>query len=268
MFLRWLNNKFQLANGDSEFEIKSDKIVRLQSHFIYTTGDFGSLTGGTNALATVVGNTNLAEQDKQGIGVLRTGTTTSGVARFGMPTGGSPSSVIQLGFQDWLWESMSRNLVLSTPTNRYAIIDGFCNLAAVTGGTDGVYFSYSDDTFNGNWTAVCVSNGVRTSVDTGIPASLLWEKRKITVDKDASSAKFYINNILVANIDTNIPKGTGRQLGLIFLIGNVTGTIGTRGVNIDYLEGVGSRHSYNQFTTANPLFTEDETDGYTINVII
>lgn len=239
MFSRWQNNRLILTPDRGDFEINSDRLIRIESHFVHNTGDFIAFANGTGAVANVL-TSNIAEGDKQGIGVLRTGSTATGSARFGSGASAS-TSALQLGFHDWIWESMSRILVLATPTNSFGIVDGFTDTLSIGTITDGVCFTYIDTLNNGNWTATCVSNSVQRLVDTGIPASLNWEKRRITINKAGTSAKFFINGVQVAEITENIPVGVGRQTNLQFMIINQTGTITTRGVNVDYLECVGKR---------------------------
>jgi hypothetical protein len=239
MFFRWVNNRQIVTSDRGDFEIESDRIIRIQSHFVHTTGDFVAISSGTGASAAVLSG-NIAEADKQGIGALRTGSTTTGTGRFGVNTGGSQAAVL-LGFQDWIWESMSRILVLSNTVDRYVIVDGFFDVPTSPGVVDGVYFTYTDSINSGNWAAICVSNSVATSVDTGIPATLSWEKRKITINKAGTLARFFIGDTVRAEITTNIPTGSNRQTSPQFVITNLLGTGVNRGINVDYLECVGRR---------------------------
>ena len=62
---------------------------------------------------------------------------------------------------------------------------------------------------NANWFAVTRNNGTETSVDTGIPATdSKFIKLHFIVAVDNSNVKFYIDDVLVTTITTNIPPTT------------------------------------------------------------
>jgi hypothetical protein len=71
-----------------------------------------------------------------------------------------------------------------------------------------IAFRYSSGT-DTNFQAVCQNAGTQTVVDTGIPADTVAHDFRIDVDS-ASSITFYIDNVLVATIATNIPTNTTR----------------------------------------------------------
>jgi hypothetical protein len=240
MFYRYVNNQKILTNdlSDIDIEIESSRIIRIKSHFIHTLGDFSAATSGTNASAAAVGTTgNIGVDDIVGIGGLRTGDVPTGWARFGAPSG-SIFRAILLGNHAWKYQSSSVILILSTATNNFWVLDGFFNTTTRTP-TAGIFFRYNHANSSGNWECVCVDNNTTTVVDSIVPGDLNWNTRRIEIDKLATTAKFYIDNTLVAEISTNIPKTTGNEVTPQMLLINTAGNSTARGVNVDYMELVG-----------------------------
>jgi hypothetical protein len=94
---------------------------------------------------------------------------------------------------------------LSTAAQEYELYFGFGDAQAAGNFTDGVYFRYDRVVLGANWWACSARAGVRTAVDTGIPADLVYHKFKIVVNAAGTSAAFYVDGALVATIITNIP---------------------------------------------------------------
>lgn len=83
----------------------------------------------------------------------------------------------------------------------------------------GVYFLLTTDaTGVGNWFAVAESNNVQTTVDTGVPvissgSSFGYQNFKITYDHPTTTATYFIDDVQVAAISTNIPTATQKIAG-------------------------------------------------------
>ncbi len=118
------------------------------------------------------------------------------------------------------------NLVaLSTVPNNYLTQLGIMDSNAAANQIppiDGCFFSYTDGVNGGKWQATCMSATVATTVDTGILANTSYNNFGIIVNPAASSVGFYINQVLVATIATNIPTAsispgifTTRNLGVL-----------------------------------------------------
>jgi hypothetical protein len=84
--------------------------------------------------------------------------------------------------------------------NRYKTIESYVT---------GLYFSYGNLTAGGsiNWIANSVIGGEGTIVDTNIPVvANQWYRLRIIVSADGLTETFYIDDVLVATITTNIPN--------------------------------------------------------------
>jgi hypothetical protein len=95
---------------------------------------------------------------------------------------------------------------LSDATNEYIARMGIGNV----GGADfveGIYFEY-DRTSSTNWRYCTASTSTRTKNNSTIPVSTDWTKLKIVVNADISSVEYFINDISVGTITTNIPATT------------------------------------------------------------
>lgn len=97
--------------------------------------------------------------------------------------------------------------ILSTGTNRFTTTYGLSDDFALSGTTNGLIFTYSDNANSGNWICTAVSSGVSTSVNTSVAVDTAWHKLTVKVDAAATVATFFIDDVLVATINTNVPSG-------------------------------------------------------------
>lgn len=85
--------------------------------------------------------------------------------------------------------------------------------------TDGVFFKLITDAAGaGNWFAFAINNTTTTSVDTGVPAiidgsAVGFQLFRITYDHATTTATFFIDEVQVAQISTNIPPSTRKVAG-------------------------------------------------------
>jgi len=180
----------------------------------------GAVSDGTTPDATAVGVLNAST----GSGATNAACFITGAAsfRFG---GGEVTS------EHRLYINAS---ALSDGTDTYRVYAGF-NDNSGTDGTDGVYFRYTHGENSGNWTAVCRSNSVETTLDTGTAVALnTWYRLRCVINANASSVEFFINGVSKGTITTNIPSGSGRETALY---GNIRKTAGTssRTMQWDYV---------------------------------
>lgn len=83
----------------------------------------------------------------------------------------------------------------------------------------GVYFLLTTDASGvGNWFAVAESNNTQTTVDTGVAAitdgsNFGFQNFKITYDHATTTATYFIDDVQVAEISTNIPTASQRIAG-------------------------------------------------------
>jgi hypothetical protein len=235
MYLKFLNNSLVL---DNDFRVFSGSVIREFSHFIHSNGDFQGVASGTNAIATALNSQNIPEFGKQGIGILRTGTTSTGAARFGSIGAAIGYRFIRFGTGTaFIYESGFRPVFLSSDTQGFNITNGF--VSGPSSFSHGVFFEYTHSTNGGRYQCICASNGVRTTVDSGVLAvNDAYVKQRIEVDPTGTEARFYINDNLVAIIENNIPVESGREVSVNLIIRKYNGT-DNQGLNVDYMELVG-----------------------------
>jgi hypothetical protein len=180
-------------------------------------------------------------QDVGHMGVVRfsTGTTTTGYAYHASDVFaifGASGATHDL---EWLVYLPA----LSDGTDTYQLWMGYGNVYNGTQPTNGVYFGYTHGTNSGNFTlnATKASATTTTNASSG-PIASAWNKFRININSDASTATFYHNGVSLGTVTTNIPvtvntHKTGIQLSILKSAGTND--------RICYLDYVGYRAVYN-----------------------
>ena len=122
--------------------------------------------------------------------------------------------------QNYKWGDVRRS-----PDNaqRYVFRQGFIDSNTLTDTVDGVYFEY-DQGQSPNWRCKTASNNSRTIVTTSVVVqNANWIDLHINVDASAQIARFYIDDVLVATINTNIPTSPGRETSIGYVIAKTVG---------------------------------------------
>jgi hypothetical protein len=215
----------------------------IQNRFLtFDEDEFaGTTTGGKLDWNMAVAGTGASGQNgtygvngtERAMGVLQidTGTTATGRAALNRMV-----NQVQLGYCafEQVWRQAIE--VLSNATERFIVTTGFADNSAINGEpTDGVYFRYSDNVNSGNWQC-CTRNGGalnETIVNTTVAASTNYSIFRINVNEAATSAEFYINDVLVGTITTNIPSTAGNFTGILTKIEKTVG-LTQRNLSIDY----------------------------------
>ncbi len=98
---------------------------------------------------------------------------------------------------------------LSDGVNRFMLRMGFSIMALPNTITQGITFEYTDNENGGRWQAICDdAPAVETSVDTGVlVVASTYFKMEIEINAAGDSVEFFIDNVSVATITTNIPSG-------------------------------------------------------------
>jgi hypothetical protein len=123
---------------------------------------------------------------------------------------------------------------ISSPTERFVFYAGFIDNVGASGDhTDGVYFRYRDDINSGNWQCVCREGSIETAVDTTVAANTVYNIFRILVNEAATQANFFINDVLVGTINSNLPSTPGNLTGIGVKLEKLIGTT-QRNVSIDY----------------------------------
>ena len=122
--------------------------------------------------------------------------------------------------------------VMPDATNDYSLRIGFIDSNLAAESVDGVYFEFLRAS-SPNWRCKTASNSSRTTATTAVPVQEAnWIDLKIDVDGSAQIARFYIDDVLVATINTNIPTSAGRETSVGFSLAKTAGGT-TRNVYFD-----------------------------------
>lgn len=200
----------------------------FSEHFMAPTtaliSNLAIATNGTAAAGTLVSGS----VGHPGIFNLSTGTATTGrVSLYSFAT------AILFGGGTYSIETMVNIPVLSVVAQRYTLYFGFGDNTAAGDQVDGAYFQYNDSasTF---WQIKTSNNSVRTTTTTTTSVVTGWTKLRVSV-VGTTRADFYINDVLVGSIATNIPSTTLRGTSVIL---KVEKSLGTTRANIqsDYIK--------------------------------
>lgn len=155
------------------------------------------------------------------VGVIQANTGTSTTGRAGAILGSN-----LLRFQSGAMYSMWCRFLaaqLATATDNYRFRVGFIDRNTGTAPQDGAYFEYNLSA-SANWQCKTASNNTRTTVTTTTAVqNANWIDLKIVVDGSVPTATFYIDDVQVAQINTNIPQAAGRETSLGFVIYKTAG---------------------------------------------
>ncbi len=192
-------------------------------------GELGwtAVNSGTGA-ASATNTTSVNNLGRPGIMSLTTGTTATGRAALHL---GTVTTQLDGGAIEYRTNVFIPSL--SDGTNTYLLRVGLGDQTTATDFTDGVYFEYVSGT-SLEWRIATASNNTRTKVNSGtLVATNAWQNLRFVVEEDASSVEFFVNSISVGTVSTNIPIGTTRLLGPIYVLAKSLGTT-ARLVYFDY----------------------------------
>lgn len=151
-------------------------------------------------------------------------------------------------FYLWLWlfsiEMRVRVTSLSNSSgwNRFDAIFGLFDTTSSIDQVDGVYFLYDEagvatgaGAGSANWKICGVSNSSRTITTTSTAVSTTYVRLRIDINAWGTSAEFFVNDVSVGTVATNIPTGTSRKVGAGTLAVKNAWTGSGRGTDIDYV---------------------------------
>jgi len=164
-----------------------------------STGDIGD-NGWSWAQLNGGGIFNLPEVGRPGVKALRTNTTDSARSAISLL-----SSEILINGGDELIVSAK----LSTQNTCIMRIGFGDSYNASTFPTDGIWFEINADSGSTNYYIGAASGGTKTFTLTSTAADANWHRYKIKVAADKSKADFYLDDVLIGTITTNIPNSTG-----------------------------------------------------------
>ncbi len=138
-----------------------------------------------------------------------------------------------LGKGEYIFEARVNITALSTVAQEFSFSVGLHDNTAKTA-TDGVYFTYDRAVSGVNWQCVTANNNIRTTTASAVPvAAATWVRLKAVVNAAGTSVTYYINDVSVATIATNIPTAVNRVTGPRILLLKSVGTTAST-VNVDY----------------------------------
>lgn len=123
---------------------------------------------------------------------------------------------------------------LSDATNTYTARIGMFDVLTAEP-THGAYFRYTHSVNGGRWQAVCRASNVETAVDTGVAAATGGNGTfEIRFSADGNTVTFFIDDVLVATITTNLPA-LSTSMGFGFNFSRSVGTAAFNAASFDYL---------------------------------
>ena len=175
------------------------------------------------------------DQDTLGIAQISTGTNSSGRCTYATNLGlywfGQDDAS---DYFEITWKI--RLPVLSSEVQSYTFYAGFGDATGSGDMTDGVYFQYTRGTSH-NWLLKSSKASTRTTVVSSVPVDTLWHKFRIRINGNGSLAEFFIDDVLVGSITTNIPNTVSNLVGILTKIEKTAGTTEIVAL-LDYLYGV------------------------------
>ena len=181
-------------------------------------GIVGIVAGAGAAIGAFAG---FDHSDHPGVWCANTGTTAAGrvflISRAGAITLGSTRG----RFGAWVQPSS----LLSTALERYVLRAGLGSITLPNTILFGIFFEYTDNENGGRWQALCEDGVAETSVDTGITVvGLQYYKLEWEINAAGTSVEFFIDDVSVATITTNIPTGVANNTFVNIHIMKLVGT--------------------------------------------
>ncbi len=212
---------------------RSRRSVLYSDDFVVTPQLPSRNSGGTSTIDSTTNTDTSANHP--GLGVVTTGTGTSGRGAFGHSA--NTAALILLGGGAVTQECIAQIVTLSDGTDTFAVRLGF-NDAAGSDGADSVMFRYTHSVNSGKFECVTRANNVETATDSGttVVAGTFY-KLGFVINAAASSVAFSVNGSVVQTHTTNIPSGSGRQTSPMYEIAKSAGT-NSRTLLLDYAEAV------------------------------
>jgi len=206
---------------------------------------FDDLVGyGIGFTGSIFATTGTLESEGN-ICIIRSGTATTtsflpsedgrnGIIKGGTGTGAANTIVfnyrrIYINTSDFLFKTAIRLQTLSDATNTYTIITGIEDTGNNV--TNNITINYTHSVNGGKFLCKTTASSISTTSDSGVTVAInTWYELKII--KISGVCYFYINEILVSTISTNVPSNFDSSV--VSRINKLAGTT-TRTFDIDYL---------------------------------
>ncbi len=173
------------------------------SNFSSSAYNWKSLVGATGSI--IMNESALITNTHPGIASLHTGVSAFASAALELGSDSSANAII-FGAGRWVISFIAKLVTLSSSTTRYTATMGFGN----NGGTysTGVSFAYQDNVNSGNWQLIASTNSTATTTNSSTAADTNWHIFTIDINAAGTLATFYIDNISIGTVASNIPTAT------------------------------------------------------------
>lgn len=188
----------------------------------------GGLQTAVNGTGAAVSSLAAQPASSQGVVSFTTGTTTTGRSSISASQASGLVGTNKLMH----FECRVRFPTLSVVAERYLFQCGF--ISSVTAlSNDGFFFRY-DDASSANWDCFAISSGAGSSNGSGVAVvANTWYRMRLEVDEPNSSAKFYIDDVLVNTFIAGFPTSS-RNFAPGLAINKSLGTT-SRQADVDFL---------------------------------
>lgn len=175
-----------------------NKLINFVDDFISSGTSSGQL------FWTTTGNMQIKEGTSAHPGIIRNESINLSTIAGLMLNNSSVNSFV-VGGGELKVNNVFELVTLSNNPDRYIFNVGLTENTSLSALTNGIYFSYSDNVNSGNWQAICESAAVPTTINTSIPAVTGYVNLGFVVNSSGTSVEFFINQVSVGSIATNIP---------------------------------------------------------------
>jgi hypothetical protein len=190
-------------------------------------GDLG-WTRTVNGTVANLTKPNPTAQNEVGLISATTGTTAGGRATVSLGT-----ALLYFGGGETEYEWRAKVATLSDETNTFVF---YCGLGSNAGAGDmgnGVYFEYRQ-TSSPNWRYKTATNNTRSDGTSSVAVvANTWYRLKAVVNATGSSVEFFIDDVSVGTLTSNIPTASNRLSAPLMKIEKTVGTT-ARTAQADY----------------------------------
>jgi parallel beta-helix repeat protein len=175
---------------------------------------------------------NVTSGDSTHFGIMRLDTSSSASSAPTLSLGGGLALV--LGGATITIEFEFKIQVLSTVSEEFEARLGLLDNTTGTIGNDAVFFKY-DRLTSTNWIIVSRAGGTETATTTSTAvAAGSWLRGRIEINAAASSVEYFIDDVSIGTITTNIPSGTSQVTSPAFQMVKSAGTT-SRNLYLDWV---------------------------------
>jgi hypothetical protein len=123
---------------------------------------------------------------------------------------------------------------LATVAQDYIAKFGLCDVSDANDCIDGAWFEY-DRATSANWRIATANNSSRTRTTSSTAVATGWVRLKIVANSSGTQLDYYVNDVNIGNVTTNIPSSSGRGSQPEFLMRKTAGTTQLT-IKIDYFQ--------------------------------